>query len=205
MGLLDEAIREHLELKRRRGADPSAIAREEREALAPVFPDELAEDDGDCGCRGARDLQHRDRPRCLPLAPPTSTSELADLSAAGQETAELDMQAVMDADLEAADSASTVGAEPVPASPAEEMSAEESLDWEFRARRRARPRRRRSPGRSGSRSSSPRRPSQVIALLGSRRSPPARPAECRRTIREIAASAAGLCSSVFVGVSSTWR
>jgi len=33
MGLLDEAIREHLELKRRRGADPGEIAREEQEAL----------------------------------------------------------------------------------------------------------------------------------------------------------------------------
>ena len=30
MGLLDEAIREHLELKRRRGADPEEIARQER-------------------------------------------------------------------------------------------------------------------------------------------------------------------------------
>jgi hypothetical protein len=36
MGLLDDAIREHLELKRRRGADPSEIAREETEALGPV-------------------------------------------------------------------------------------------------------------------------------------------------------------------------
>src|SRR5437588_9844800 len=35
MGLLDEAIREHLELKRRRGADPAAVARAEREALGP--------------------------------------------------------------------------------------------------------------------------------------------------------------------------
>ena len=33
MGLLDDAIREHLELKRRRGADPGEVAREEREAL----------------------------------------------------------------------------------------------------------------------------------------------------------------------------
>jgi hypothetical protein len=47
MGLLDEAIREHLELMRRRGADPSAIAREEREALAPVFPDEREGPEGD--------------------------------------------------------------------------------------------------------------------------------------------------------------
>jgi hypothetical protein len=36
MGLLDDAIREHLELKRRRGADAGAISREESEALGPV-------------------------------------------------------------------------------------------------------------------------------------------------------------------------
>jgi hypothetical protein len=36
MGLLDEAIREHLELKRRRGTDPSEVERLEREALGPV-------------------------------------------------------------------------------------------------------------------------------------------------------------------------
>jgi hypothetical protein len=36
MGLLDDAIREHLELKRRRGADPAEVEKEEREALGPV-------------------------------------------------------------------------------------------------------------------------------------------------------------------------
>jgi hypothetical protein len=36
MGLLDDAIREHLDLKRRRGADPTEIARLEQEALGPV-------------------------------------------------------------------------------------------------------------------------------------------------------------------------
>ena len=35
MGLLDDAIREHLELKRRRGADPDEVARQEDEALGP--------------------------------------------------------------------------------------------------------------------------------------------------------------------------
>jgi hypothetical protein len=39
MGLLDDAIREHLDLKRRRGADPGEIAREETEALGPVRRD----------------------------------------------------------------------------------------------------------------------------------------------------------------------
>jgi len=36
MGLLDDAIREHLDLKRQRGADPGEIERLEREALGPV-------------------------------------------------------------------------------------------------------------------------------------------------------------------------
>jgi len=36
VGDLEDAIREHLELKRRRGADPSEVAREEHEALAPI-------------------------------------------------------------------------------------------------------------------------------------------------------------------------
>jgi hypothetical protein len=36
MGLLDDAIREHLELKRRRGADATEISREESAALGPV-------------------------------------------------------------------------------------------------------------------------------------------------------------------------
>ncbi|MFL5844892.1 MAG: hypothetical protein ACJ762_09385 [Solirubrobacteraceae bacterium] len=36
MGLLDDAIREHLELKRRRGADTAEVARQEQEAFGPV-------------------------------------------------------------------------------------------------------------------------------------------------------------------------
>jgi hypothetical protein len=36
MGILDDAIREHLDLKRRRGADPAEVERAEREALGPV-------------------------------------------------------------------------------------------------------------------------------------------------------------------------
>jgi hypothetical protein len=36
MGLLDDAIRQHLDLKRRRGADPTEVERDEREALGPV-------------------------------------------------------------------------------------------------------------------------------------------------------------------------
>ena len=38
MGLLDDAIREHLELKRARGADPGEVERQEREALGSTPP-----------------------------------------------------------------------------------------------------------------------------------------------------------------------
>jgi hypothetical protein len=45
MGLLDDAIREHLELKRQRGADAEEVEQLEREALGPVVRgDELAPD-----------------------------------------------------------------------------------------------------------------------------------------------------------------
>jgi hypothetical protein len=44
MGLLDDAIREHLELKRRRGADEAEVTRQETEALgAPQQRAEFAE------------------------------------------------------------------------------------------------------------------------------------------------------------------
>ena len=44
MGLLDDAIREHLELKRRRGADAEEVTRQENEALGPPQRAEFAED-----------------------------------------------------------------------------------------------------------------------------------------------------------------
>jgi hypothetical protein len=54
MGLLDDAIREHLELKKKHGADPTEVERQEREALgelkrqaefAPVDEPEQAEEE----------------------------------------------------------------------------------------------------------------------------------------------------------------
>jgi hypothetical protein len=43
MGLLDDAIKDHLELKRRHGADPSEVARLEHEALGPARREPVAE------------------------------------------------------------------------------------------------------------------------------------------------------------------
>jgi len=110
MGLLDEAIREHLELKRRSGADPGALAREEQEALAPVLADDgVASDDGSA----------RDAVEAVATAAPASAAppveivpeddRLAGFSSVGQETAEIDMQAILDEDPDAADAGAPVG------------------------------------------------------------------------------------------------
>jgi hypothetical protein len=134
MGLLDEAIREHLELKRRRGADPGAVAREEHDALAPVLADdatggqdELVHDGLEvAGIQPAADVpaQHDLRDDQQP----------AEFSTVGQETAELDMQAVMEEDPDAADGASPVGPivdGPTPAPYSGEMPAADEPDWGF--------------------------------------------------------------------------
>src|SRR5690349_15337071 len=47
MGLLDDAIREHLELRRKHGADPDDVARQEREALGPGQRNEFAQPEGE--------------------------------------------------------------------------------------------------------------------------------------------------------------
>ena len=47
MGLLDDAIREHLELKRRHGADPGEVERQEREALGAARREEAAAAEGE--------------------------------------------------------------------------------------------------------------------------------------------------------------
>ncbi len=134
MGLLDEAIREHLELKRRRGADPSAVAREEREALAPILTDDSAGEDGDFA---HDELEAAGIPPAGPVPAqehPGEDARHAGISTAGQESAELDMQAIMEEDPDAADGASPVGPiidGPTPAAYSGEPPAEDGLDWDF--------------------------------------------------------------------------
>ena len=64
MGLLDDAIREHLELKRRHGADPEEVSRQEREALGAPVRGEFAQPDAGEGPEGpaADDEQVAARP-----------------------------------------------------------------------------------------------------------------------------------------------
>jgi hypothetical protein len=126
MGLLDDAIREHLELKRRRGADPGEVAREQHEALDdPLDPAvERIEDPSSLGSVSAPEL----------ATPPTAPNLL-------EETAELDMRTVLDQRADSAnvkeDSAnvkemsagSTGAALPVDSVP-EAAAGEEPLEWE---------------------------------------------------------------------------
>ncbi len=136
MGLLDDAIRDHLDLKRRRGADPTEIAREEREALEPVFPDEPRPAGFD-GEPQAASVLDEEPPHGDPLEEAGVAAEAAhDPVAAqtfGEETAELDMQAVLAEDAHAPE---PLGAEPVRAPP---QGEEDLMEWEIPERADAEP------------------------------------------------------------------
>ena len=93
MGLLDDAIREHMELKRLRGADPGEVARIERDALGPVVggleaeePEAFEDGEGTLEDEHGSYAGEADRPARGP-----------DFAHVGQETAELDMRTVLDA------------------------------------------------------------------------------------------------------------
>jgi len=89
MGLLDEAIREHLELKRQHGADPDEVARQERVALAPMDAE---------GPRAAEPpLDGDERALAQDVGSPSiEDSSGLDPSNAVQETAEIDMRTVLE-------------------------------------------------------------------------------------------------------------
>jgi hypothetical protein len=131
MGLLDDAIREHLELKRQRGADPGEVAREQREALETP-PGEGAAEDAPLVAESASAAPLVDPPAATPVAaqpseapaidgPSAQPPEHASDTTVAGETAELDMSSVLGAD-DVVDEQQTA---PDPA------SAEDSLEWEM--------------------------------------------------------------------------
>jgi hypothetical protein len=131
MGLLDDAIREHMELKRLRGADPTVIAQQEHDALGPVLREEDVEGDvteedvTDAGAPAAPHpagatphdaasheegiAQHpADDSPALQQPDHDSADHGPDFASVGQETAELDMRTVLDEQHEAADRAGQI-------------------------------------------------------------------------------------------------
>jgi len=132
MGLLDDAIKEHLELKRRRGADAGEITRLESEALGPVprsaegvpdLPDTFqapqdkppAVDEADAPQAGAAPPASADGP---PLAPPPASGyepPLAPPPASGYEPADAPPLAPPPVSPAPPPTASTAAYEPPPA------------------------------------------------------------------------------------------
>jgi hypothetical protein len=111
MGLLDDAIRDHLELKRLRGADPGEVAREQKEALEPELGGPPAA--GEQGLataleeHGAEDSGETLPVRATPAVTSTSSADPVSASHPAQsessadvaeETAELDMSSVLEED-----------------------------------------------------------------------------------------------------------
>jgi hypothetical protein len=136
MGLLDDAIREHLELKRLRGADPGMVAREEHEAFGPVGGGESTNADDDSAAHGDAAVES-----ALPAEDDRTQTPLPDqvqdFSNVGQETAELDMRAVLD-DESGHDIAPVgpvavgpVGSRPSAVGAPPKQAADDSLEWEM--------------------------------------------------------------------------
>jgi hypothetical protein len=124
MGLLDDAIREHLELKRLRGADPGDVARAEQAALGPVPRGDGIETDG----RHAEDAEEAPSER-----PFTPDSGAGDSPGDVQETVELNMEAEIAASASEGDLTPSGGEYAAPAAhPAHaQESSGESLEWEM--------------------------------------------------------------------------
>jgi hypothetical protein len=133
MGLLDDAIREHLELKRLRGADPGDVAREKQTALGPVRHGGETEADGSQVEYAEPD--HTDES----FSPVSSTTD--DSSAVGQETIEINMEAELAASDAGQSSAPSKveHAAPVAQRAHAQASSEESLEWEMPTDRRHKP------------------------------------------------------------------
>jgi hypothetical protein len=127
MGLLEDAIREHLDLKRLRGADPAEVAREQHEALEPPATAEPATwadgppAAGEDGAHAAPEHPPAEGPAAEAPSPENDGGPAAEhpvdppQAMIGQETAELDMRAVLEE-------------HPVPS------DEQESLEWDVPAR-----------------------------------------------------------------------
>ena len=126
MGLLDDAIREHLELKRLRGADPGDVARDEQAALGPAHRQgERDSDDLQPGDAGATRSDESSPPEAEPAKPGDAP--------AGQETVEINMEAELAvSDSEPSSTPDNAEQRAAVAHPAnEQASSGESLEWEM--------------------------------------------------------------------------
>jgi hypothetical protein len=132
MGLLDDAIREHLELKRLRGADPGAVAREEKDALGPVprRGEPAYGDEPDDGPGAIQDGE------ALPATDTAPKADPVDPGSVGQETVEINMEAELasEGDFDLSSTADRdADARPVAQPASARAISDESLEWEVPA------------------------------------------------------------------------
>lgn len=128
MGLLDDAIREHLELKRLRGADPGDVAQEERDALGPVRRDGEAEPNG----RDDSEAEPSRRAKGLPFHSSESAPNV-DSPTSGQETIEINMEAELAAGSDPSHGLDATRPEcetPMAHPSHTRATSDESLEWE---------------------------------------------------------------------------
>jgi len=78
MGLLDDAIKEHLELMRRRGVDPAEVARQEHEALDPPGTEPPAAPETRGEPTAIHDVIADPPPPAAAAQPPISSAPLAE-------------------------------------------------------------------------------------------------------------------------------
>jgi hypothetical protein len=131
MGLLEDAIREHLELKRLRGADPAQVARERHDALDPPTGEQpgapLGDQVDENGTESTAAAPAGEEPAGAEGASVPAMAGESGVANVGEETAELDMQAVLENPDVAGENAEVAredaGAE----------REEESLEWEVPA------------------------------------------------------------------------
>ncbi len=98
MGLLDDAIREHMDLKRRRGADPGEVARIEHDALGPVVRAHEDPEEAEAFADGEdEEVALQDDEHGAHVVEEDHPARGPDFAHVGQETAELDMRTVLDA------------------------------------------------------------------------------------------------------------
>jgi hypothetical protein len=131
MGMLDDAIREHLELKRLRGADPGEVARDEHEALGPISDEDadapVAPDEAGTASAGP-EVEQASWSDERPTSPAAAGSPLSD------ETAEIDMYAVLGSEARSPGSRGAEGRAQLDSESSRAVGTDEdSLEWEMPA------------------------------------------------------------------------
>jgi hypothetical protein len=131
MGLLDDAIREHLELKRLRGADPADVARAEQDALGTVHREQESKlgqqasshDDGSSSANGPFFSEPE----------PASAATASASSHGSQETVEINMEAELKRSIDGVyeeDASSNARVAPFGHPANTQADSQESMEWE---------------------------------------------------------------------------